>query len=110
MSRYEVRFDSVEQMAEQFREWFKASGAGDDLWGGGVMLSITPGDMTEYRIGLQLPSLGLVGLSLYSPYQRAAIVPTGAVQDYLLDKLRIDERDRRYGGLLVILETVLGAL
>lgn len=116
MIQFDYSYRSVEEFAEEFRSQFRDPELCLSGWDrfadtGAVLLRITPGDMTEYVIGVQSITFpNIIGLSLFSPYRRAGIVPIDAKGDYLLDKLQIDERDRRYPGLLTILETVVGAI
>lgn len=114
MIQFDYRYVDIDQMAAQFRGEFRdAPYAGYAHWeeNGAVLIRLEPGDLTQYVIGLQsIRWPDLVGLSFFSPYQRAGIVPVDGQGDYLLSKLRFSTQERAYDGLAVICETVLGAL
>lgn len=119
MITFEYTYDNVAQMAERFDRDFNGADAQSPAFlpadylerHSSVLLTLQPGDMTRYQVGVQYVRYpDLVGLSLYSPYQRCAIVPVDAYGDYLLDKLRIPSPERDYPGLRTILETVLQAV
>lgn len=107
MTIYEFAYNSIEEFDELFPQDSDSAMAYLSL-NGHLMLDLSPGDMTRYRIGLQVERWpDLVGLAFYSPYNRAAIVPVYGESSYVLDKLRINTADQRYPGLHVIVSRIL---
>ncbi|MCC6227209.1 MAG: hypothetical protein IT195_12500 [Microthrixaceae bacterium] len=112
MSAFRCNFDSIDHMVISYPDWWTAAGA-RSAWNkhDHVFVEIAPGDMTVYRIGLiQSFEPDFVGLSFYSPYNRAAVVPTYGDPAYIASKLRFTDDELRYPGLTDILTTVLRVL
>lgn len=107
MTIFEFTYNNVDEFDDLFPQDSETAMAYLSL-NGHLMLDLSPGDMTRYRIGLQVERWpDLVGLTFYSPYNRAAIVPVYGDTPYVLDKLRINTADQRYLGLHTIVGRIL---